>query len=108
MASPKPRAMFLVFETSEGATILAVRTLVPTVPTNFKEPKEARPAVALIALVPVRVASATETEMVWVDWAPVVTRFKSSSRISTTTADPKVRSLAAVVAPVRESDAATP
>jgi hypothetical protein len=56
--------MFLVFETSEGEAMLAVRTLVPTVPTNFKEPKEARPAVALIALVPVRVASATETEMV--------------------------------------------
>jgi hypothetical protein len=56
--------MFLVFETSEGEAILAVRTLVPTVPTSFRVLKVARPAVALMALVPVRVASATETEMV--------------------------------------------
>ena len=42
------------------------------------------------------------------DWAPVVTRFKSSSRISTTTSESNVRSLAAVVAPDRESDTAAP
>ena len=44
--------------------MLAVRTLVPTVPTNFRVLKVARPAVALSCLVPVRVASATETEIV--------------------------------------------
>ena len=56
----------------------------------------ARPAVALIALVPVRVVVA-ESEMVWVDCDPVVTTFSSGSTMSTTTSEPKVRSLSAVV-----------
>ena len=53
-----------MFVISEGERTLAVRTLVPTRPTSFRESNDARPAVALISLVPVRVASATETEMV--------------------------------------------
>ena len=66
MASPKPRLMFLVFVKVVGEVMLAVRTLVPAVPTSFRELKVARPAVALSCLVPVKVASATETEIVCV------------------------------------------
>jgi hypothetical protein len=64
VASPKPRTTSLVFVISEGEAMLAVRTLVPTVPTSFRELKVARPAVALSCLVPVRVASATAIEIV--------------------------------------------
>jgi hypothetical protein len=49
-----------------GELMLDVRTLVPSVPSIRSAVKVARPAVALIDLVPVKVVSA-ESEMVWVD-----------------------------------------
>jgi hypothetical protein len=66
VASPKLRVMFEELEMFVGDVMLAVSALVPTVPSIRSAVKVARPAVALIALVPVKVVSA-ESEIVWVD-----------------------------------------
>jgi hypothetical protein len=58
--------MLAGLEMFEGEVILAVRTLVPTVPNIRSAVNVARPAVALMDLVPVKVVSA-DSEMVWVD-----------------------------------------
>ena len=63
VASPKLSVMLEGVEILDGDVMLAVSTLVPTVPSILSAVKVARPAVALIALVPVKVVSA-ETEMV--------------------------------------------
>jgi hypothetical protein len=87
--------MFAVFEIELGTPMVASRVLVPIRPSILRLVNVARPAVADIALVPVKVVFASSV-MVWVDWAPLVTTFPSASTMSTTTFDPKLRSLAAV------------
>jgi hypothetical protein len=87
--------MFAVFEIELGTPMVASRVLVPIRPSILRLVNVARPAVADIALVPVKVVFASSV-MVWVDWAPLVTTFPSRSTMSTTTFDPKLRSLAAV------------
>jgi hypothetical protein len=58
LASPKPSSMFVNFSI-DGTPMLAPRILVPTVPSMRKPVNVARPAVALIALVPVKVVLAS-------------------------------------------------
>jgi hypothetical protein len=87
--------MLAVFEIELGTPMLASRVLVPTSPSILRLVNVARPAVADIARVPVKVVFASSV-IVWVDCAPLVTTLPSASTMSTTTFDAKLLSFAAV------------
>jgi hypothetical protein len=87
--------------------------LVPAIPVSFRLETVAIPPETDSSSAPesVRALRSSDTAVIVSgcdEETPVVTRLASASWISTTTPDSKVRSLAAVVAPVRTTAVAAP
>jgi hypothetical protein len=83
-----------------GSRMVAVRVLSPVVPVKTRSLKSAAPATADRVVVPESVAPLAVRAIDWLAAVPVVIRFASASWISTRIAEPKVRALLDVVAPV--------